>query len=76
MVTKRASDKAINSDNFVDVDNDDVDNDKSVNEKGRMTVMTGVHPILADKCDSQVRNAGEGDSVNVLDNASKQNPVH
>ena len=33
-------------------------------------------PILADKCDSQVRNAGEGDSVNVLDNASKQNPVH
>ena len=33
MVTKRASDKAINSDNFVDVDNDDVDNDKSVNEQ-------------------------------------------
>ena len=33
-------------------------------------------PILADKCDSQVRNAGEGDPVDVLDNASKQNPVH
>ena len=33
MVTKRASDKAIDSDNFVDVNNDEDDDDKSVNEQ-------------------------------------------
>ena len=52
------------------------DDDKSGDSDDQGWVGGWLDPILADKCDSQVRNAGEGDSANVLDNASKQNLVH